>query len=271
MSTLTLLAVFAHPDDEAFGTGGTLTKYAAEGCDVHLVTATRGEAGLILDPERATPANLPYVRENELRCACQVYGIHPPHFLDYQDGQLPIVNQGQAVGRLVRVIRDLRPDVVLTFGPDGIYGHYDHIAVARWTGIAVELAADPDCFPEPDGVCQPHQVSKLYWRTLLQAQVEAMAEEDGRPAAVMMDGVPFYFSARSEAEISTVIDVSDYIESKLQGIRCHATQIGPHNRFIDHPDEVLEETWFQREYFVLAHSTVGQPEALETDLFAGLR
>ncbi len=114
------MAVFAHPDDEAFGTGGTLTKYAAEGCDVYLITATRGEAGEIVEPGLATSANLPFVREQELRCACQIYGIHPPRFLDYQDGQLAIVNQGQAVGRLVRIIRELKPQVLVTFGPDGI-------------------------------------------------------------------------------------------------------------------------------------------------------
>lgn len=115
---------------------------------MYLVTATRGEAGEIARPGLATPANLPAVREAELRCACQSYGIHPPIFLDYQDGQLPIVRQGQAVGKLVRIIRQLRPQVMITFGPEGIYGHYDHLAVHRWASAAYELAADPDCFPD---------------------------------------------------------------------------------------------------------------------------
>ena len=143
MNRLSLLAVVAHPDDEAYSIGSTLTCYAAEGCDVHLVTATRGEAGEISDSALASPANLPMVREQELRCACQVYGIHPPLFLDYVDGQLPIVNQGQAVGKLVRIIREQKPQVLISYGPDGIYGHYDHIAVHRWATIAYDLAADP--------------------------------------------------------------------------------------------------------------------------------
>jgi len=269
MSDLTLMAVFAHPDDEAFGTGGTLTRYAAEGCDVVLVTATRGEAGEIADPSLATPANLPFVREQELRCACQIYGIHPPRFLDYQDGQLTIVNQGQAVGRLVRIIRELKPQVLVTFGPDGIYGHYDHIAVHRWATIAANLAADPDCFPDRD-ICEPHRVSKLYFRVFSQDQAAAMAEE-GKPAAVMMDGVPFYFVGRPVEEITTLIDVSNYLEAKLSGIRCHVTQVGRHNRFADTPDEVTRERWFREESFILAHSTVGRPPGVETDLFAGLR
>jgi LmbE family N-acetylglucosaminyl deacetylase len=269
MSNLILMAVFAHPDDEAFGTGGTLTKYAAEGCDVHLVTATRGEAGEIAEPSLATPANLPFVREQELRCACQIYGIHPPHFLDYQDGQLAIVNQGQAVGRLVRIIRELKPHVLVTFEPDGIYGHYDHIAVYRWATIAAAMAADPECFPDHD-ICEPHQVSKLYFRVLPQDQVATMVEE-GKPAAVMMDGVPFYFVGRPAEEITTVIDVSDHLEAKLSGIRCHATQVGRRNRFADTPDEVMRERWFREESFVLVHSTAGRSPGVETDLFAGLR
>jgi LmbE family N-acetylglucosaminyl deacetylase len=263
------MAVFAHPDDEAFGTGGTMSKYAAEGADVYLVTATRGEAGQIAEPELATPVNLPTVREHELRCACEIYGINPPKFLDYVDGQLPMVHQGQAVGKLVRLIREIRPQVLITFGPDGIYGHYDHIAVHRWSTIAVRMASDPDCFPDPE-VCDPHQVSKLYHRALSHDQVASMTEDD-QPAGVMMDGVPFPFIGLSMDEITTVIDVSQYVQAKLEGIRCHATQVGRHNRFDETPDEVMQETWFRQETYVLAHSLVGSPEDKETDLFAGLR
>lgn len=271
MSKPTLMAVFAHPDDEAFGSGGSLAKYAAEGCDVYLVTATRGEAGQIAEPDLATQANLPFVREQELRCACRIYGMHPPIFLDYLDGQLTLVHQGQAVARLVRILRELRPQVLITFGPDGIYGHYDHLAVHRWASIAADLAGDAEWFPEQlNETCQPHQVSKVYFRTLTHEQVAAMAE-DGKRAVVMMDGVPFYFVGRKPEEITTVVDVTDFVQVKLDGIRCHATQIGRHNRFADTPDEVMRETWFCHESYVLAHSTVGWPQAMETDLLAGLR
>jgi LmbE family N-acetylglucosaminyl deacetylase len=269
LDKLRLIAVFAHPDDEAFGTGGTLTKYAAEGCDVHLVTATRGEAGRIAEPDLATPANLPSVRENELRCACEIYGIHPPRLLDYQDGQLPIVHQGQAVGKLVRLLRELKPQVLITFGPDGIYGHYDHIAIHRWATIAVHMAADPGCFPDPE-ICDPHQVSKVYHRAMSNEHISAMAEGD-RPAAVMMDGVPFFFFGYPQESITTVIDVSQYAGQKLDGIRCHLTQVGRHNRFADTPDEVKSEKWFRQESFILARSSVGWPKVTESDLFAGLR
>ncbi len=271
MSPLTLMAIFAHPDDEAFGVGGTLTKYAAQGVGVHLVTATRGEAGGISDPALATPANLPSVREQELRCACQAYGIEPPHFLGYTDGQMAIAHQGQAVGKVVRLLREIRPQVVITFGPDGIYGHYDHIAAHRWATIAIELAADPDCFPEKPGqACQPHQVSKVYYRVLLEEDVASMAQGGKRPAA-MMDGVPFYMVGYKTREITTTIDVRDYAEAKLRGIRCHATQLGADDRFAQAPEEVLHEPMFSREHFILRNSTVGWPQGTETDLFAGLR
>ena len=269
MRNHSLLAVFAHPDDEAFGTGGTLAKYAAEGCDVYLVTATRGEAGQIALPALATPANLPAVRERELRCACQTYGIHPPIFLDYVDGQLTIVNQGQAVGKLVQIIRQLRPQVLITFGPDGIYGHYDHLAVHRWATIAYDLAADPDCFPGRDP-CQPYQISKLYYRVMPQEALDARSPAD-RPAAVLMDGVPFPFTGYPASEISTVIDVSAYVEQKRQGILCHATQVGDASRYATAPDEVLADRWFRQETFRLARSTVGWPDGVEQDLLARLR
>lgn len=269
MKPFVLLAVFAHPDDEAFGTGGTLAKYAAEGVDVTLVTATRGEAGQIASPSLATPANLPAVREAELRCACQVYGARPPIFLDYLDGQLPIVHQGQAVGKLVRIIRELRPQVMITFGPDGIYGHYDHLAVHRWATAAYELAADPDCFP--DGApCQPHRIDKLYYRALAEESLKARSAS-GQRAAVMMDGVPFPFVGYPAGEISTIVDVGDFADQKLRGILCHATQVGENSRYAAAPDEVLADHWFRHETFRLAASTVGWAEGVESDLLARLR
>lgn len=269
MKPFVLLAVFAHPDDEAFGTGGTLAKYAAEGCEVYLVTATRGEAGGIALPALATPASLPAVRERELRCACQSYGIHPPIFLDYLDGQLPIVHQGQAVGKLVRIIRDLRPQVLITFGPEGIYGHYDHLAVHRWATAAYELAADPDCFPDC-APCQPHQISKLYQRVLHQESLQARSDS-GQRAAVLMDGVPFPFVGYPASEITTLVDVTPFAEQKRQGILCHGTQVGADSRFAVEAEEVLADPWFRCETFRLAASTVGWPEGVENDLLAGLR
>jgi len=268
--TLTLLAVFPHPDDEAFSMGGTLARYAAEGCDVHLVTATRGEAGEIRDPGLATKANLPQVREQELRCACQAYGIHPPRFMDYVDGQLAVVHQGQAVGKLVRIIRELKPQVMVTYGPEGIYGHYDHIAVHRWATIAFDLAADASCFPDQlSGTCAPHQVSKLYY-VVVPEEMVALMSQAGRPASVMMDGVPFPMVGYRREQITTVIDIRDYLGAKINGLSCHATQFDASGS-AEEAQQFLSSPLMYQETFVLGRSTAGQVGAAETDLFAGLR
>lgn len=271
MDRLKLMAIFAHPDDEAFGMGGTLAKYAAEGHEVYLITATRGEAGEIAEMDMATKANLPDVREQELRCACQVYGMKPPRFLNYQDGKLTTVHQGQAVGKLVRALRKIRPHVVATFGPEGIYGHYDHIAVHRWTTIAVKLAADRSCFPDlrPDK-CETHTVQKLYYNVLSADRAESMTGNDPL-AGVMMDDVPFPFVGYPADQITTVIDVRPHAETKLAGIQCHATQVGRERIFGDEPEHVLNSPWFHTELFILAHSTIGRPAGTEDDLFRGVR
>jgi LmbE family N-acetylglucosaminyl deacetylase len=270
MNQLTLLAVFAHPDDEAFGVGGTLAKYAAEGAAVHLVSATRGEAGQIRDPSLASKANLPQVREQELRCACRAYGIHPPRFLDYVDGQLAIVHQGQAVGKLVRIIRELKPQVIITFGPEGIYGHYDHIAVHRWATIAFDLAADASCFPEqPGSACAVHQVSKLYYAVVPEETVAWMSQ-GGRAGSVMMDDVPFPMVGYRRDQITTVIDIGAYLEAKMRGLACHATQFDA-TSVVGERQQSLSNPLMGQETFILGRSTMGQPALSETDLFVGSR
>jgi LmbE family N-acetylglucosaminyl deacetylase len=117
--------------------------------------------------------------------------------------------------------------------------------------------------------CQPHQVSKVYYRVLSEEQVAAIAEEGKRPS-VDMDGVPFYFVAYAEDEITTVVDVSDYVEAKLRGIRCHITQVGRATPFDESVAEARRDLAFQQESFVLAQSTVGRPDELETDLLWGI-
>ena len=136
-----LLAVFAHPDDESFRCGGTLALLARRGVQqVHVLTATRGEAGSCGDPPLCTPEGLPAVRERELRCACAALGIEPPRLLDYRDGTLAGVDEEEAVEQVLTVIRELRPQVLLTWPPDGLSGHPDHVAVSRWTALAFERA-----------------------------------------------------------------------------------------------------------------------------------
>jgi LmbE family N-acetylglucosaminyl deacetylase len=158
-----LLGVFAHPDDECFCAGGTLAGYAAAGAETMVVSATRGEAGQIRDAHSATRRTLGQVRAGELTRACRRLGVQQAVCLDYGDGRLKDVDQGVLTRAVTQIIRTFRPDVVLTFGADGAYGHPDHIAIGRATSTACALAGKDACFPEQLAAgLGPHRPARLY-------------------------------------------------------------------------------------------------------------
>ena len=269
---LTLMAIYAHPDDEAFGTGGTLAKYASEGVAVHLVTATLGEAGQVANPALKLTQPLSARREQELRCACECYGIKQLHLLGYIDGQTTVAPQSGAVYKIVKLLREIKPQVGISFGPEGIYGHYDHLAVHRWATAAVELAAETGCWPEAG---PPHRVAKFYHRAMFEEQVSQIEEINGS-SFVFIDGVPFPFSGYPAEKITTVIDASDYAGAKLRGIRCHASQLKPEMPYVREDFDPSSQPWFNREAFILAKQLPEleltlPPAGKEDDLFAGLR
>ena len=145
---LRLLAVLAHPDDESLGVGGTLAKYAAEGIDVFLLTATRGDAGRFRGHRPGAPGHpgaeaLGAIREAELRAAATVLGVREVALLDYGDSLLDRAHPREIVAAIASHLRHVRPDVVVTFGPDGAYGHPDHVAISQSTTAAIVAAADP--------------------------------------------------------------------------------------------------------------------------------
>src|SRR5215470_11272832 len=134
MRTPRLMAVLAHPDDECLGMGGTLAKYASEGVEVFLLTATRGDGGRYRgyrpgDPQHPGTATLAKIREAELRAAASVLGVCEVSFLDYHDQRLDLANPHEVISAIVDRLRRVQPDIVVTFGPDGGYGHPDHIAI----------------------------------------------------------------------------------------------------------------------------------------------
>jgi LmbE family N-acetylglucosaminyl deacetylase len=129
--TSRMLGVFAHPDDEVFCAGGTFARYADEGAEIMCLTATRGEAGQIRDARAATRRTLAAVREKELHAACEAVGVKHVKLLDYMDGTLKDVDLDELVDHAVRSIREFRPDVVITFGDDGAYGHPDHVTICH--------------------------------------------------------------------------------------------------------------------------------------------
>ena len=146
-----MLCVFAHPDDEQYGTAGALLACIERGIRVDLLCATRGEGGEISDPALATPATLATVREGELRTACDMLGIQPPRLLGYPDGGLARVDRNELVEKIVATILELRPRAVLTFDANGGYGHPDHIAIHHATVAAIERAG-----------AAGHRIDKLY-------------------------------------------------------------------------------------------------------------
>ncbi len=246
-----LLAVFAHPDDESFGPGGTLAKYAAEGVDVFLITATRGEVGMSGGLPISGPEELGQVRERELRCSCQVLGIRRLCFLGYIDGRLDSYDPLEVEGKIVRLMREIRPQVVITFGPDGISGHPDHVAISHLTTAAFRSAGLPERFPEhlEEGL-DPHQPARLYYLALPQSVVEESGRDD--------------ISGTSDENITTILDVAAYAETKVKALHCHRTQVSDYTRFLESaPPGRLE-----KEYYSLAIPAPERKDGVETDLFA---
>lgn len=253
---LNLLAVFAHPDDESFGPAATLARYVAQGVRVSLICATRGGAGEISDPSLATPETLGQVREEELRCACRAIGIQELRFLGYRDGQMSSYEPQEVEGKVVRAIRELRPQVILSFGPDGVSGHLDHITIGKATTDAFFSAGDKERFSEHVAErLSPHKAEKLYY----------VAVPRSRFRAISLD-----LPGTCDDRITTVIDAGPFLEVKKRAIACHKTQLPPESLFAQMSDEEMRK-WWGKEYFVLAASRVGLPSEMESDLFWDLK
>jgi LmbE family N-acetylglucosaminyl deacetylase len=282
---LRLMAVFAHPDDESFGTGGTLARYGTDpDVRVVLVCATRGEAGEISDPGLATPEGLGDVREQELRCACQALGVEELILLGYRDSgmagtpenmdprALAMADFDEAVGKIVEQIRRERPDVVVTFDESGGYGHPDHIAVHYHAKAAYAAAADPAQYPEQiEAGLEPHQAAKLYYTAIPRRFFVAVAD---KMLELGMEIPPRYLE-RLEGPLglpdeacTTDIFVKDFWDKKQKAVSCHATQLNPDSIFAALPPDVMRElqAW---ECFQLAESTVGE-DGDSHDLLTGL-
>ncbi|KAB2903564.1 MAG: PIG-L family deacetylase [Anaerolineae bacterium] len=219
-----MLVVLAHPDDESFPLGGTLAKYAALGVQITLICATKGEAGIPSLPQE----KVALLRERELRAAAAVLGLSEVRFLGWKDGELAKVDESIAIQQLLPILREIHPQVVITFGPDGISGHPDHIAVHHWTAAAFDEADLP---------------AKLYYI----APSEATMQGCGVIPTTEITGGP-----------TVGIDIGDYRVTKVQAAQCHASQNPP---FPGDPETEAEQVACH-EYFVLARPIV---QAISTD------
>ena len=271
--TLKLLAVLAHPDDESLGFGGTLAKYGAEEVDTYLVTATRGERGRFGSLGKGVdPVEVGRVREAELRAAAAVLGIREVSILNYPDGALDQVEPTTAIRAIVSQLRRIQPDVVVTFGPEGAYGHPDHIAISQLTTAATICAAD--CRYRTDDGSQadslsPHRVAKLHylaWRNSKWQVYQAAF----RKLTSMVDGVERQAPPWPDWAVTTEIDTSAYWPIVWKAVCCHQTQLSIYERLQNLSEDEQTALWGSQEFY-RAYSSVNGGRKLETDLFEGVR
>lgn len=228
-TALRLMGIFAHPDDESFGMAGTMARATMGGHPVAIVCATRGEEGKIADPSLASQENLGQVREQELRNACAAVGVTDVSFLDYVDGHLTEADVTEAVGRVVHHLRRFRPDVAVTFAPNGGYGHVDHMAIHRITLAALEAAADPVRYPEAG--LEPHRVRKVYYQAMPRERVLQMREEARKRGEDFIPGgdeatIPVEEMGTPMSDITTFVKLTHAeFDAKLHSMKSHATQM----------------------------------------------
>ena len=266
---LRLLCVLAHPDDESLGTGGTLAKYAAEGVATYLVTATRGERGRFHDAETSPgPDIVGKAREAELLAAAKELGLADVQILGYPDGALDTVGAAAAVDAIAAHIRRVKPHVVVTFAPDGAYGHPDHVAISQLTAAAIVSAADPSArtWPEMD---EPHRVSKLYF-IAWSARTWAAYQAALRRLTFTVDGVERQAVPWPDWAITTVIDTSAVWPAVWRAVSCHRSQMSIYGKLADLSEEHQRFLWGTQEFYRV-FSAVNGGRARETDLFEGLR
>jgi LmbE family N-acetylglucosaminyl deacetylase len=218
---LKLLCVLAHPDDESLGMGGTIARYASEGVETYLLTATRGERGWFGD-EKDNPGltALGKMRESELRCASETLGIREVHFMDYIDGELDQAPAEEAIAKIVSHLRRIKPDVVVTFAPDGAYGHPDHIAICQFTTAAAICATDPNYV---DSSPDLHRTSKLYYMAWPKRKWDAYQSAFG-DLVMHVDGIERRAIPWPDWAVTTVVDTADYWSTVWSAVSCHRSQ-----------------------------------------------
>ena len=270
-----LLAIFAHPDDETFGAGGSMALAAERGRDVWVICTTNGDEGGKAD-DGGDHSMDPEIRRDELRCACATLGIHEPIFLDYRDsgmenwtpkpGAFVLVDREEVIERLVDEIRRLRPGAIVTFDPGGIYGHPDH---RRVSDVATEAYRRTSREPGGPTALYHHALARSWAERMIQIWSGGADDPEAAEAAApteddLIQRQRLLELARPDEDITTSIDVRAVLERKQAAFRCHASQVRPEDEQrreaeafeeamgveifvrVDPPPEPGEaETWFQ--------------------------
>lgn len=296
-----LLLVHAHPDDESIGQGATMAKYAAEGRGVTLVTCTAGEMGEILVPELEHLAadqedKLGEHRRGELADAMAALGVTDHRFLggfgrfrdsgmkwheegyaiaadDTHDNAFSRADLTEAADLLVEVIREVRPQVLVTYDQFGGYGHPDHIQAHRVATYGAALAAVPSYRTD---LGEAWDVAKIYWGAMsesrMRAGLRALRDSGDTTSFEGMDPdgpLPHFVTA--DDQLSAVVDAADHVEAKMAALAAHKTQITMDGPFFALSNNVGSQAW-SAEFYRIAKGERGPlgPDGLETDLFAGI-
>ncbi len=273
-----LLSIFSHPDDETFGIGGTMALCARRGIPVTMVCATRGEVGEITPGTGATPDTLGQFREDELREACALLGVTDVRFLGFRDSGMKGTPENEdpralvnahpdaVIHLLVRLIRELKPDVVATWDESGGYGHPDHIAMHFRATAAFDAAGDASKFPTSGA---PFTPKRLFYNAIPMAEFGRMMQE------MRERGIDIPEIAEDDdlmtlprLEPNCIVDVSDVVDTKEKAMLTHRTQVSDMGPFMSMPEDIRRR-FFGREYFYLARPTLPAGEMLD-DLFANM-
>ncbi|MFH8928600.1 N-acetyl-1-D-myo-inositol-2-amino-2-deoxy-alpha-D-glucopyranoside deacetylase [Streptomyces pristinaespiralis] len=285
-----LLLVHAHPDDESINNGATMALYAAAGAQVTLVTCTLGEEGEVIPADLAHLApdredRLGPYRAGELAAAMKELGVTDHRFLggrgrfrdsgmmgleqNHREGAFWSADVDEAAAHLVEVVRSVRPQVLVTYDPDGGYGHPDHIQTHRVAMRAAALAAEPGFRPD---LGAPHAIAKIYWNRVPRSVAEEgfarlRACEADFPGVAEIGDIP---GVVDDSEITAEIDGTAYADRKAAAMRAHATQIAVDGPFFALSNE-LGQPLFTTEYYQLVAGESGaEPGEREHDLFAGV-
>jgi LmbE family N-acetylglucosaminyl deacetylase len=261
-----LMAVLAHPDDESLGIGGLLATCARAGVETYVVTATRGERGRYFTNEgRPSDDEVGRVRETELRAAARELGVREVSLLGYRDGELDRADPAEAVERIVRHLRRVRPQVVVTFDPFGAYGHPDHVAICQLATAAVLAAADARTAPDAG---PPHRAAKLYYFVMDEGSWHAY-QSAFKTLVSRVDGEERRAIPWPAWAITTRIDTAAVWETVWRAVRRHETQLAVFERLGALTPEDHRALWgTQRLYRAL--SLVNGGRAVERDVFEGV-
>lgn len=261
-----LMCILAHPDDESLGVGGTLARYASEGVETSIVCATRGERGRFGDvKDKPAPEIIGQVRELELRAAAKELGVKEVHFLDYLDADLDKADPKEAVSKIVGHIRRFKPQVAISFGPDGGYGHPDHIAISQFATAAIVCAADANY----ESSTAAHRVDKMYYLAWTFGKWQAYTEAF-RDLKITVDDTERRAIPWPDWEITTAIDTAAHWEAVWRAVQCHKTQLTIYEKLQHLSPDNHKMLWGTQEYYRV-FSTVNGGRTRESDLFEGIR